>query len=1097
MGIFEGLFKEDSKTIVGLNNELKSIYLYNKFIKENKPIIFVTSNLYEANKIYKSLRNYTDKVWLFPMDDFITSEAIAASPELKMTRLETINEVITKKNGIIVTNLMGYLRYLPNKDLFLKNKISLKVNNDYSMDNLITSLFSAGYKRVTMVNMTGDFAIRGYVLDIFPINESNPIRLEFWGDSLEKIRYFNVDTQRTTNDITNINIYPSTEFLTESGENSLSQKDLHKYGKVYSISDYLEKAITFYDEYNNLENNYISLIEEIHDYNVGLEINPKTKYMHDFYEIKNENACYFDNFDNSVQNTQTYKNTTITEFDNSTLGIKKFLNQNIKDGKTIVICLDSRYKINKLINSLENNNLIFTNENEIFENKVNFIIKKINEGFCLNNYIFLTEKELFSKKENSNYQTKFKYGTRIRDINKLEKGDYVVHSTHGIGRYLGLKTILKNGISKDYLTIEYKDGDKLYIPVEKIDLISRYSSGDGITPKIHKLGSLEWEKSKARARKRAEDIAEDLLKLYAAREAQKGFAFLEDDENQINFEKDFPYTETHDQLRVSEEIKKDMQSIHPMDRLLCGDVGYGKTEVAFRAAFKAIISGKQVAFLCPTTILSSQHYSNAIERFKSFPVRIEILNRFVAPSKVKKILEDLKCGKIDMIIGTHRILSEDIVFKDLGLLIIDEEQRFGVKHKEKIKTYKNIVDVLTLSATPIPRTLQMSIAGIRSLSLIETPPLNRYPVQTYVLAENDQIVKEAIYKEMARDGQVFILYNHIKDIEEKKLKLEKLVPDAKIAIAHGRMNKTELEKVMVDFINRKYDVLICTTIIETGIDIPAANTLIIMDADRFGLSQLYQIRGRIGRSNKIAYCYLMYDKRKILSEIAVKRLQIIKDFTELGSGFAIAIRDLSLRGAGDILGSEQAGFIDSIGIDLFLEMLNEEIRKQKGEIINKPKEIAMPLIDVKTSIDDSYVKEEELKLLIHKKINSITSYKKLLEVKNEIEDRFGKMSEDLIIYMHEEWFEKLAGKIKITDIRQTKNSVILTLPDETTEKIDGDVLFYEASKLTRMFRFGMKQKQLIITLDIINLEKHFIYYLIDLVKIIDKIVNKWYNDCGV
>ena len=1090
MNFFESLFEGNSKQIIGLNSELKSIYLYNKFIKEKKSIIFVTNNLYEANKIYKSLLNYTNKVWFFPMDDFITSEAIAASPELKMTRLETINEILESETGIVVTNLMGYLRFLPDKNLFLKNKLSLEINKDYKMDELVTKLFNAGYKRSTTVNMTGEFALRGYVLDVFPINENNPIRLEFWGDTLDKMRYFNIDSQRTIEDVNKIEIYPSTEFLTENGVNEISQKELINYGKVYSISDYLEKPITFYDEYQNLENSYKSLLEEMYNYSLSSEIDPNTKYMNSFNDVKTNEVYYFDNFNNYLKDAETYKNVEINNFDNSILGINKFINTNLENGKTIIICLDSRYKINKLIDDLNNKDIVFTNQNEIYINKANLIVKKVSEGFCLKNYIVLTEKELYSKKESGIYQTKFKYGTRIKDINKLEKGDFVVHSTHGIGRYIGLQTIQKAGISKDYLTIEYKGGDKLYIPVEKIDLISKYSSSDGIVPKINKLGSLEWEKSKARARKRAEDIADDLLKLYAARESQKGYAFSKDDENQIEFEKDFPYSETVDQLRVTNEIKKDMQKAHPMDRLLCGDVGYGKTEVAFRAAFKAIISGKQVAILCPTTILSSQHYSNAIERFKSFPVRIEILNRFVTPAKVKKVLSDLKEGKIDMLIGTHRILSDDVEFKDLGLLIIDEEQRFGVKHKEKIKTFKNNVDVLTLSATPIPRTLQMSIAGIRDLSLIETPPLNRYPVQTYVLAENDQVIKDAIYKELARDGQTFILYNKIKDIEEKKLKLEKLVPDAKIAIAHGQMNKNELEDIMVAFINREYDVLLCTTIIETGIDIPAANTLIIMDADHFGLSQLYQIRGRIGRSNKIAYCYLMYDKRKILSEIAVKRLKIIKDFTELGSGFAIAMRDLSLRGAGDILGSEQAGFVDSVGIDLFLEMLNEEIRKQKGEKIEVKKEVTTPLIDVKTSIDDNYVEEEELKLLIHKKINSINSYEKLLEVQNDIEDRFGKMSEDLIIYMHEEWFEKLAEKLKITEIKQTKNSIMITLPKELTEKIDGDVLFYEASNLSRMFRFGMKLNKLIITLDTINLEKHFIYYLIDLMKIIDNTTSK-------
>jgi len=1093
MEFFKSLFKDNSKQIVGLNSELKSIYLYNKFINTNKSIVFVTNNLYEANKIYKSLLNYTSKVWFFPMDDFITSEAIAASPELKMTRLETINEILEHQTGIVVTNLMGYLRFLPDKSLFLKNKINLEINNDYKMDELVEQLFNAGYKRSTTVNMTGEFALRGYVLDVFPINENNPIRLEFWGDNLDKMRYFNIDSQRTIQDVNKIQIYPSTEFLTENGVNEISQRELINYGKVYSISDYLENSITFYDEYQNIENNYKSLLEEMYNYSLSSDLDPNTKYMNDLYNIKVNDVYYFDEFNNYLKEAETYKNVEITNFDNSMSSLNKFINSNIENGKTIIICLDSRYKINKLIDDLNNNNIVFTNQNEIYENKANIIVKKVNEGFNLKKYIVLTEKELYSKKDSGSYQTKFKYGTRIKDINKLEKGDFVVHSTHGIGRYIGLQTIQKAGISKDYLTIEYKGGDKLYIPVEKIDLISKYSSSDGIVPKINKLGSLEWEKSKARARKRAEDIADDLLKLYATRESQVGYAFLKDDENQIEFEKDFPYSETADQLRVTNEIKKDMQKAHPMDRLLCGDVGYGKTEVAFRAAFKAIISGKQVAILCPTTILSSQHYSNAIERFKSFPVRIEILNRFVTPAKVKKVLSDLKEGKIDMLIGTHRILSDDVLFKDLGLLIIDEEQRFGVKHKEKIKTFKNNVDVLTLSATPIPRTLQMSIAGIRDLSLIETPPLNRYPVQTYVLAENDQVIKDAIYKELSRDGQTFILYNKIKDIEEKKLRLESLVPDAKIAIAHGQMNKNELEDIMVAFINREYDVLLCTTIIETGIDIPAANTLIIMDADHFGLSQLYQIRGRIGRSNKIAYCYLMYDKRKILSEIAVKRLKIIKDFTELGSGFAIAMRDLSLRGAGDILGSEQAGFVDSVGIDLFLEMLNEEIRKQKGEKIETKKEITTPLIDVKTSIDDNYVEEEELKLLIHKKINSINSYEKLLEVKSDIEDRFGKISEDLIIYMHEEWFEKLASKLKISDIKQTKNSIMITLPKELTEKIDGDVLFYEASNLSRMFRFGMKLNKLIITLDIINLDKHFIYYLIDLMKIIDNNTSKWYN----
>ena len=579
------------------------------------------------------------------------------------------------------------------------------------------------------------------------------------------------------------------------------------------------------------------------------------------------------------------------------------------------------------------------------------------------------------------------------------------------------------------------------------------------------------------------------MELYAKREASVGFAFNEDDENQIEFEKQFIYEDTLDQVRVTEEIKKDMEKPRPMDRLLCGDVGYGKTEIAFRAMFKAVLSGKQVAYLCPTTILSSQHYNNAIERFKEFPINIRLLNRFVSNKEIKETIEGLKTGKIDIVIGTHRLLSDDIVFKNLGLLVIDEEQRFGVKHKEKIKSMKNNIDVLTLSATPIPRTLQMSMLGIRNLSLLETPPVNRLPVQTYVLEENNFIIKDAIYKELSRSGQAFILYNSVEDMELKKLELEKLIPEARITYAHGKMSKTELENVMTAFINKEYDVLLCTTIIETGIDIPSANTLIIIDADRFGLSQLYQIRGRVGRSNKIAYCYLMYKKGKTLSDIANKRLSVIKEFTELGSGFRIAARDLSIRGAGDILGSEQAGFIDSIGIELYLKMLNEEVNKLKGIETKEEVTSDQPLIDVETTIDDKYVEEVDLKIEIHKKINEIDSYDKLLEIKSELEDRFGNINESILIYMYEEWFEKLAHKFNITKVRQTNNFIELTLPLEITNKVNGELLFIEASRITRMFRFKMVNKCLVITLDTVKLDKHFIFYLIELMELLDKAIN--------
>ena len=566
----------------------------------------------------------------------------------------------------------------------------------------------------------------------------------------------------------------------------------------------------------------------------------------------------------------------------------------------------------------------------------------------------------------------------------------------------------------------------------------------------------------------------------------KGFAYLPDSKAQVEFEEAFPFEETKDQLRAIDEIKKDMESSEPMDRLLCGDVGFGKTEVAFRAIYKAILSGKQVAFLCPTTILSNQHFNNAIERFKNTGVNIEVLNRFVSPKNVVAILENLKLGKIDLLIGTHRILSKDVEFKNLGLLIIDEEQRFGVKHKEKIKKYKNNIDVLSLSATPIPRTLQMSVSGLRGLSLIETPPVNRYPVQTYVLAESKQIIKEAVYRELSRDGQVFILFNRVEQMESKKRELELIVPNAKIGIIHGQMTKIQIENIMADFLNKEYDVLLCTTIIETGIDIPSVNTLIIFDADRFGLSQLYQIRGRVGRSDKIAYCYLMYDKSKILSEVAIKRLDVIKQFTELGSGFNIAMRDLSIRGAGDILGSEQAGFIDSVGIELFLNMLNEEINKMNGKELKENKEKEMPLLDVATSIDDNYVNDVDIKIEIHKKINMIDSYDSLKKIKFELEDRFGKISENMLIYMYEELFENMARKVCIKKVEQNKNFVKLIFNEDFTNKIKVDEVFVDVSKLSRMFRFSMLANNLVIILDTVYLDKHFVYYLVDLLDLIIK-----------
>ena len=1075
---------KNSQGIIGLTSELKAIYIYNYYRKFNESLLVVCNTLYEANMMFQVISNYIDDVLFFPMDDFITSKVIATSPELKNTRLETIDELISSEKSIVITNLMGFLRYLPSKEIYLNNNLLLEIGKEYKKNILLEKLYNMGYERESLVTKTGELAERGFILDVFPINEKNPIRIEFFDDVIESIRIFDVDNQLTIKKIDKININPNTEILFN---NKLEKTQTDN--KIVSIIQYMTNPKIIIDDLSQLKIGYKILQEDIINYNK--ENNSNDKYMFSLETLLN-NYIYFeknDNYDNNIDSIKVYKCHEIEPFNSKFHDIAKQLDKYIKNKKTVIICLNNRYQVNKIIDNLEQLNTIFTNELQIFENKINLIVKKIVQGFVFDKYVVISENEIFGKKNtNVKYKSKFKLGNKIRNINKLQLGDYIVHNTHGIGRYIGMKTLEKNGLKKDYLTIEYKDNDKLYIPVEKIDLISKYSANDGIVPKLNKLGTLEWEKTKLRVRKKLENIAGELLKLYAERESKKGFAFVQDDDLQMEFEKEFPYQETVDQLKVIEEIKQDMESEKPMDRLLCGDVGYGKTEVAFRAIFKAVLSKKQVAFLCPTTILSNQHYKNALERFKNFPVNICLVNRFVSSKDINRIKSDISMGKIDIVIGTHRLLSDDIIFNDLGLLVVDEEQRFGVKHKEKIKNLKTNIDVLTLSATPIPRTLQMSMTGIRNLSLIETPPVNRYPVQTYVLEENTKIIKDAIYKELSRNGQIFILYNHVDNMENKYHEISKLVPDAKIIYAHGRMTKNELENIMNKFINHEYDILICTTIIETGIDIPNVNTLLILEADHFGLSQLYQIRGRVGRSNKIAYCYLMYKVGQTISEIAQKRLDVIKEFTELGSGFAIAMRDLAIRGAGDILGSEQAGFIDSIGIDLYLKMLNEEVRKLNGEKIIENKE-EQPLISVETSISDDYIKDDDLKIEIHKKINTIDSYEKLHDVKIELEDRFGNLNEKLIVYMYEEWFEKIALKIGITNIKQTKNFIEITIPENLTTKLNGELLFIEINQISRMFRFSMKHNNLIITLDIVKLDKHFIYYLIEALEVIEKALN--------
>ena len=1095
MSFFDDLFELNSNSfysVSGLNKELNSLYIYNYFIKKKNGVLVVFNSLYEANDIYNRLINYTDKVLFFPMDDFITSEITNISPEFLVDRISTLNKLVYDDNYIVITNLMGYLRYLPSSQLYKSKIINLKKGSEINRDNFISNLFDLGYEKVPIVSKTGEMAIRGYVIDIFPIEFDNPIRIEFWGDNIDNIKFFDIDSQLSDKELDEIKIFPYTEFLIDDifGDDIVKkQKYLLNYSDdVSCIWNYFKNGTLFYYDYNQIKTGYSLLRENIIEYDKEVNDSILCKYMWDINDINVKDCIYIMDIDNLIDlkmNDVKYLSYDIVNYNGNFEKLKMDLFKYINSNKTIIFCIDNKNVVKRIINYLEiDDNIIYTDEKNIINNKINFINKYIYSGFIYNNYVVISSNDLFGNiEEKKKFKNKFKVGTKISNINNLEKGDLVVHVDHGIGKYIEICTLVKNGMKKDYIKLLYADGDILYLPVEKIDKITKFNGNEGVFLKLDSLGSDSWNKRKARVKKKLESIAADLIKVSVEREASKGYAFSHDDENQIVFENKFNYDATSDQLRATEIIKKEMEKPKPMDMLLCGDVGYGKTEVAFRAIFKAVNDGKQVAYLCPTTILSSQQYKSALNRFVDFPINIALLNRFTSEKDEKIILEKLKSGKIDILFGTHKILNEKIDFKDLGLLVIDEEQRFGVLHKEKIKKYKSSIDVLTLSATPIPRTLQMSMSGIRGLALIETPPEKRRPIQTYVIPENKNIVKDAIYKELSRNGQIFILFNNINKIESKLEKIHNLVPEASIKFAHGRMSKDHLENIMIDFIDHKFDILLCTTIIETGIDIPNVNTLIIFDADHFGLSQLYQIRGRIGRSDRIGYAYMMYNGKKELNDLAVKRLKTIKEFTELGSGFKIAMRDLSIRGAGDILGSEQSGFIDSIGIDLYLKMLKEEVEKLKGIKKDEKEDMSnKPLIEVDTHISDNYVPDDEIKIEIHKMINDIDSLNDINNVKNILGNRFGKVTDDMIIYMHEEWFEKQARKLNIIECKQTKNFVEIVLPKDVSLKIDGEKLFFTAYEICKYFRFSYSNNKIHIILDTIKLDKHFIFYLNNLLE---------------
>ena len=1046
MDFLDEYFKyEIGSEISGLTKELSIFYLQKLFEKSKRNIIVLTSSLYEANKIYDGISNEIKESYFFPMDDFLSSMIIAASPELKFKRLETLDKIRNCSQKIVVTNLMGYLKFLPSFNA--DNSLEIKANDHIKRDELVNKITDLGYKIDSLVTASGEIAVRGFIVDIFPIEQIHPIRIEFDGNIIESIRYFDENTQLSFGNLNNIKIKAIDELVNDN---------------TNSLFDYCENPIVVYIDNTQIKASYLKLQEDIFEYSVKNSIN--NKLMYELDEIHDKDKIFINLFASGKYNLNA------KEIENYNSSFEKLVNDyNVwqKQGKEIYFCLSNK-KEEKIIKE--------------YIPTAKIITKSINKGFILDRYVIISDNDIENTNHQlTNYKSNFHIGKKIKDYNQIEKGDYVVHIAHGIGQYQGITSLNIKGVQKDFLTIYYAGDDKIYVPVEKINTIYKFTGKDGAIPKLNSLSSNNWEKTKKYVQSKIKDISEELIKLYKERLTLRKDPYKDYVEENV-FASEFQYELTKDQQKSIIDIDSDLKSNIPMDRLLCGDVGFGKTEVAMRAMFKTVLNNHQVMYLCPTTILSKQQFKVALDRFKNWPVTIKLLNRHTSTKETKEIVEDFKNGKIDILFGTHRILSEDVKPKDLGLLVVDEEQRFGVTHKEKIKELKTDVNVLTLSATPIPRTLKMALSGLRNLSIIDTPPINRYPVQTYVIAEDDLLIKDAIYKELSRGGQIFILYNRVETILKYVDYISKLAPDAKIAYAHGKMDKYQLDKIMEDFIYNKYDILVCTTIIESGIDIPNVNTLIIHDADNFGLSQLYQIRGRVGRSDRIAYAYLMYEKNKLLNEIAIKRLNTIKEFTELGSGYKIAMRDLSIRGAGDIFGASQAGFVDSVGINLYMKMIEDELKRQQGQVVLEEDLSNKSLINVETHINDDYVSDEDVKIEIHQKINEIDSYEKLLEIKKELEDRFGKITEEMQIYMYEEWFEKIAQKYNITQVVQTERLVEITLPEELSNNIKGDKLLIEAMSLTKYFNIKYNNKKITITLYTKQLEKHFIYYIVTLLE---------------
>lgn len=1098
--------------VSGLAGSSRQIMMAAMYKEVKRPLVVVTHNMYAAQKMMEDLQEClsADEILLYPANEVSVAESAVSSPEIQAQRIEALVQIASGFRGVIVTPYAALRRLIPIASTFREARIEVEVGMEYPLQQFVLRLTELGYERVEKVETKSEFSVRGGIVDLFPLTSEIPYRLEWFDDEIDSIRSFDTVDQRSIDKLDRITILPCREAIAEerryrnaaqhafellqeqltkmtdrTAKEELSSRLSHEieqlregqyfqgifkyisllYPERHTLLDLVpEDSVFLIDEplrlletSKQIEREEAEMMTSLLADGKSLPVFVLSKPYESLLPASSFPIVYLSLFLRQIPHTQprniaNFVCRAMQSFHGQMNLLKSEVERWEKSGTNVVLLANGAERVDRLKRILRD-----------YEIKEPHIIQgNLQAGFEFPTaqLVVITEGEMFSQRQRKvrKLDRKVENAERIRSYTELNVGDYVVHVNHGIGKYMGIGTLEVGGIHKDYMHIVYAGGDKLSVPIDQIDMVQKYVGAEDKEPKLYKLGGSEWTRVKSKARSSVQDIADDLIKLYAERQAASGYTFNEDTPYQKEFEEMFAYEETPDQIRSIEEIKRDMEKPVPMDRLLCGDVGYGKTEVAIRAAFKAAIEGKQVAVLVPTTILAQQHYETFRERFSGYPFHIEVLSRFRSRKEQNATIKAVRQGTVDIVIGTHRLLSADVQFKDLGLLIVDEEQRFGVSHKEKLKRLKTNVDVLTLTATPIPRTLHMSMLGVRDLSVIETPPENRFPVQTYVVEYSRTLIRESIERELARGGQVYYLFNRVQGIYQIAEQIQELVPDARVAVSHGQMPEQELEKTILDFLDGEFDVLVSTSIIETGVDIPNVNTLIVHDADKMGLSQLYQLRGRVGRSNRVAYAYFTYQPNKSLTEVAEKRLQAIKEFTELGSGFKIAMRDLSIRGAGNLLGAEQHGFIASVGFDLYSQMLAEEISKRKtaitGQVEQAERETKTQIqMDIDAYLPSDYISDSMQKIEIYKKVAAVSTLDEAEDLHEELVDRFGDLPEavsNLLFVARLKAYGKAYG---IEIISQKNHEIHIEMEPEQNNKVNGQLLFAISNRFNGRIKF--------------------------------------------